>query len=819
MASIPGTEKYGGGMTPKMPSRPQAAQQAASNNGINSTPAAQLQGNDDQSNAPPSLAPPNVPNNGPNYTDVAKADSSTILTDGTAEPFDIGMLKHGMLNGHIKYSWERNKLVKQNTDLRLLACLRMRKGVYSPAELAEIAQSGANSTIYMNIASTKCAALASWLKEILQSPGDRPCGLEPRHIPDLPAPVKQIIFAGVLKQARQMMADAAQAGQPTMSPDDFKQLAYTLHDAMESHVKNQQKAKAQKSAEAMEQQCWQQMDNGGFDQAFAEFIEYISTYPTAFLKGPFGQRKKELKWGPTWKPIVESKSRLAWKAVNPFDVYPAPLARDCQDRDFIERMRLSYNDIFECIGVEGYDEEAIRWCLEKHQGGMLRNWIWTDAERTRLENDTTFDWFCKDDLVDALHYWGAVEGSKLTAWGIKEHDGQALDPVKRYEVDAIQIGTRIIRCVINGDPLGRRPYRAASYEEVPGSIWGRGTPELCMAQQDACNAAARAVINNMGISSGPMVGINVDRIPPNEKVTQLFPWKIIMFNRDEAGGSGTANPPITFFQPQSNAAELLQVYDKFEEKADDATGIPKYSYGDEKVAGAGATLGGLSMLMGAAARRIRRAIANIDMKVTSETVFDVFVWCMLHIDDPQIKGDCQVVAKGSAALLIKEQMQQGRQVAMQLALSNPLVQQFIGYKGIADLLREYFKGLHLPADFIPEGAELDKVIAGIQAKAQMMASPPEPIVNQQTAIAAENIKKAAKIDGEQIKARSNILINRMKLGLPMVSAQDIEDMYDPPPPQSAMEGPPMPGMPQQGQPQMPPPRPQGSGAGISGGLG
>jgi hypothetical protein len=82
---------------------------------------------------------------------------------------------------------------------------------------------------------------------------------------------------------------------------------------------------------------------------------------------------------------------------------------------------------------------------------------------------------------------------------------------------------------LNYDPLGRKPYYLTSFEKVPGRIDGNGVADLCMDAQNMCNAAARALANNMGISSGPQVGVNVSRLPAGEDITQMYPWKIWQF--------------------------------------------------------------------------------------------------------------------------------------------------------------------------------------------------------------------------------------------------------------------------------------------------
>lgn len=667
---------------------------------------------------------------------------------------DPAYVKHGMIVRTGKANWEKNKYAKIVTDGRLLKCLRMARGEYSAGETALLAATGANSTIYMKIAAVKCAALASWLQEILLSPGDRPVGLEPRHLPKLPDPVRDAVQKHAFAQARQRMVQAFSQGQPPMDQESFAILAMSIRDELEDEVKYEYRQRAQKASEKMEDCVLRQMDDGGFDQALRDFTEHFSRYMTAFLKGPYEKRQKTLTWGPNWQPVVEDKPKLSWRSVPPFDIYPPAMARSPQDGCFIERMRLSFSDLFDCIGIEGYDDDAIRWALSTHQSGLLKNWIWTDAERARLENDATYSWFAQDDLIDALHCWDSVAGSVLMQWGVKGD----IDPQKQYEVDYIIIGARCVRLAINNDPLGRRPYYCASYEANPDSIWGlNAVPELCEASQDACNAAARAIINNMGIASGPQVWIDTDRVAPGEVVTQLYPWKVWQFNKPDPGQTGAAATPMQFFQPDSVVQELMAVYKTFKQESDDTTGIPAYSYGDEQVQGAGSTMGGLSMLMGAAARRVRRAIGAIDFGVIMGTTFDVFVWCMRNIDDPQIKGDCVVVPRGSAALLIKEQMQQGRQMALQIALNNRIIQLFLGGRGIAELVKGWFAGVHMP-NLIPDGPELEKRIEMVD---QMLANPAPPPaqIQAQAKLQIEQGKDKTRRDVEAGKIKKDLLIH------------------------------------------------------------
>jgi hypothetical protein len=288
---------------------------------------------------------------------------------------------------------------------------------------------------------------------------------------------------------------------------------------------------------------------------------------------------------------VVAEAEPAWVAVNPFDCYPAPEAESCQEGDFIERIRMTRADLYACIGTPGYDEAAIRKVLADHGSGALRAWLWSDAERRMLEG-ATHDVWIPEHLVDALHFWGSVEGRTLIDYGLC---AGVDDPLAYYEVDAVLIGAEVIRCEINDDPLGRRPYHNASYDPVPGAFWGNSIYELMKDCQAMVNACARALNANLGLASGPMMGIDVAQLAAGQDPKALRPLQVIQLDRSRAQAAAS---PIEWYQADSRATELLAIIDRFEQKADDLTGIPKYSEGAAQASGAGATFGGLSMLMG-----------------------------------------------------------------------------------------------------------------------------------------------------------------------------------------------------------------------------
>ena len=285
------------------------------------------------------------------------------------------------------------------------------------------------------------------------------------------------------------------------------------------------------------------------------------------------------------------------------------------------------------IGLDGYDEEKIREVLRNCDYSTVALADFDEWQREQLESSSYF-YNADNGMLTGYHFWGSVPGKSLREWGVIYSD---LDDEKYYEVDAILIGDTVIRAVINDDPLGRRPYHAACWDSIPGSFYGIALPEQMEEHQRIVNTAARSIVENMALSSGAQVTVFVDQLPPGEQLTTIMPKKIWQVRAPLAGNGSTK--PIDFFVPPSVAPELMGILEAFENKSDDVTNVPRYSYGNEKIGGAGSTATGLGMLMSSAAKGIRRALSQIDTYVIKPIVHQTFTQLMLYDPDPKIKGD------------------------------------------------------------------------------------------------------------------------------------------------------------------------------------
>lgn len=626
------------------------------------------------------------------------------LEERQNQPVIIGLV------GYLRECWNAARIAKNPIELKMLKGLRQRNGEYEEDKLRMIRAQG-GSEIYMMITEVKCRAAESWLRDILLDTGMPPWDLAATPIPEL-SPTQEREIQQLLAQ-RVLSIVQIDGRAPTQAEiAEMRELA-----AQEYRFAIMQAAQAK--ADKMADKISDQFAQGGWEGAFNDFITDLVTYPAAFVKGPVVRRQRALGWKtlPTGQTVAEPIERLGpeYERVDPFRIYPEPGITHINEGYLFEHHPLTRMDLADLIGVPGYDEAAIRKVLEIGNG---QSWVNSAMQPGKDEAERKFYTEMRPtEVFDALEFWGKVSGRMLLEWGMSEED--ITDPDKEYDANVWVVGNYVIKAVLNYDPLGEKPYSKTSFIKCPGAFWGKGIPEIIEDLQNVCNAAARALVNNMGIASGPQVEVNLERIPPNEDITQLAPWKIWQVTNDPVGSSA---PAVRFTQPDSRAAELMGVYEKFSRLADDHSGIPAYIYGDTDVQGAGRTSSGLSMLMGAAGKSIRQVVMHIDMDVVKPVVTRQFVYNMRYDEDESIKGDVEVVAKGAINLATKETVNV-RRIEFLNATANEFDMPIIGQDGRAAVLREVAKGLQMPVDDIVPSRE--KAAANARRQAMIAAAQPQ----------------------------------------------------------------------------------------------
>jgi hypothetical protein len=611
------------------------------------------------------------------------------------------------LAAYVEQSWQEAKNAKTTIEDVMLLSLRQRHGVYAPDKISKIREMG-GSEVYMLLTATKCRAAEAWIEDILRPVAEQPWQVMPTPIPELPQEVMQEIEQNVAGVRSEVLSQAVAAKEQIPSAlleAEIQAYAEETRDAVLKEIKDE----AEKRAERMSAKIADQLVEGGWHDAFWAVIYDLVTLKAGILKGPVLRYRKRKKWGQDengkWVVEVENKLVPEFERVSPFDMYPAPGSRGVNDDFLIERHRLQRKDLVALIGVPGYNDQKIRQALTDYGRGGNREELPPDAERRIYEqgdqDSVNIKW------IEALQFWGSVPGLYLQEWGF-EGD---IDANMEYEIDAWKVGNHVIRAVLNPDKLDRKPYNISGYEKIPGSFWYKGAPELMADLQDMCNSTARALANNAVFASGPMVEIDLERIP--DGTTNIYPWKIFESRNRQMNDS----PAVRYYQPKMIVDGLLKAFEFFMTMAEDQTGIPRWAHGNSNLGGAGGTSSGLSMLMTAATRGMKKVVGHID-EIIEGAISRLYDYNMLYDPDESIKGDCNVSARGTSALVEKEQKTM-RRTEFLAATGNPIDVQLVGLKNRSKMIMQQAKDLGLDIDEIEDLEAMMKQVAE-QLQAQAM---------------------------------------------------------------------------------------------------
>ena len=621
----------------------------------------------------------------------AQNSLSAYKLDGTPEeqPSSIEneALQTGMA-GFIKDQFQRAQDHKRDIGIekRLLRNLSAYKCEYTAEERALL---DAGTEVYIGICSLKARAAQSWLRDIILNNIEKPWTIDDTPIPDLPETAKE--------QVLDMLVGELQ-GLTTI--EDIRDRAKELKNV----ALDQAKELAEKAVRKMEVVIEDQLEDNEFHATFSSCIEDITVYPSVFVRGPYNRTKKIATWKGN-KFGAEEKTIPDCRVINPFDAYPSPTSTTAKDGEFfIERARLQPSTLYNSIGVKGFDEVNIRRALSNYCDGYSLD-LAIDASRDKLEEvdqGTTK----KSTTVDTIIYNGLVPGKWLI-----EHHVLVKDPQKHYEAEVWVAGDYVIKATLNPDITDTRPIHSTSYIKVNRNVWGQSVIDLVYDTQRICLASVRSLVRNMAFASGPFGEADATRLADGQDPRDITPLKIFLVTPDLTGAS--QGPVFRFEKIDSIANELIGVFERFMKVADDLSGVPAYVLGNPQVAGAGRTMGGLSMLMGNAAKGIKNVQLNIDKNIIAPLITGFYMYNMITSDDLSIKADAKVSARGATGLLQRE-LSQARLVEI-LNTLGPFIPIWDKMPdGLKILLREILKQTGLPVDDIiadPKAKQvlLDKV--------------------------------------------------------------------------------------------------------------
>jgi hypothetical protein len=608
------------------------------------------------------------------------------------------------LAGYIKGQFEifrNHRNTVNGWSERLLSALRTFNGQYDPQKLQDLKKFN-GSEIYARLIAQKCRAASSLLRDVYLGE-DRPWAIRPSADPDIPQNILQNIDQLMQSEAQQVTQH--QQGKPPDPSDTAERKRALLESAKEAAKK-----KAVEQARDSEDKIEGLLREGGFYHALAEFLVDLPIFPFACLKGPVVKVIPAVVWPEGGgQPTVVQQPTLTWNRVSPFDLWFTPGVADIENANVIEKLRITRAELNDLLDLPGYNQDEVKAVLDEYgRGGLYDNWDTTDAERAVLESRENPAWN-RSGLISMMEFNGNVQGRVLQEYGLA-----VPDELRDYSIQAWVVGSHVIKAHLSPSPRQRHPYFITSFEKVPGTPIGNGLTDLLSDLQDAANSTLRSLINNLSIASGPQVVVNDSRLSPEENGEDMYPWKRWHVRNDPVGDNKSL--PITFFQPQSNAQQLISVFQEFVSISDDVSAIPKY-VGGQAGSGAGRTASGLAMLMGNASKILQTVSANIDRDVLETALMQLGDLIMLTDTSGLLTGEEKITVQG-VNVAIQRETQRQRQIEFAQATQNPVDMKIIGLKGRANIIRSIAATIGMGSDIVPPEDVIEKMEAQQQQQQQ-----------------------------------------------------------------------------------------------------
>jgi len=629
------------------------------------------------------------------------------------------------LAAYVRSCWMRAYTYKQPVHRKLIENLRNFNSEYEPGKLFEIRKLK-GSEQFLSLISTKCIAAIAWLNDIFDQPNKLPWNIEPTPMPELPIEMETRIRHMVLQEVVGIVNQYA-----AMSGQNPNEMIEQFLPQIRKRVHRKLYEKAEEGVDELKLLMSDQLVEGGWYAAFKECLFDMVVYKSAILKGAIFRRVRRFSRGIDttsggYVNRIQSVIVPTFERRSPFSIYPAPDSTGVNDSYLCDLFPLNLKQLYDLIGVEGFNEEAIRRVLNQYRSGGLREWAVTDTEVQRLIQGGMY---LDTDKVDVVEYWGDIHGQFLLDWGLTPDD--IPDKDRRYDVCVWLIGNEVIKAMLNPNPLGLKPYSVSSYVPMPGAFWGRGLPELIEDLQQICNALVRAIVNNAGMSSAPMVEYDTDRVAGFDQT--LYPMKAI-----ESTSRQMETAAVRFYQPRLTAMQLMQVLQQFIRIADQYS-LPSYAHGDTQVGGAGKTASGLSMLMGSANRVVKNVVKNADVIVRNSIKLLYYFNAYYNADKLSFVGDVNVVAQGITSMLKSEQMAVRKQEFLAVT-NNPTDLQIVGIEGRKALLKDVAESIDIDAlaKVFPQIDEIDGLKAELE---QLMTEQREEAIRLVTS-AQDKVKGA-----------------------------------------------------------------------------
>lgn len=525
------------------------------------------------------------------------------------------------------------------------------------------------STVFVPMTRPYVDIAAARISDMYMPTDDRNWDGEPTPIPELvkalddntpvpppPPGIQQAPGQGLMTQAMQGAGMGAQPPQPVAAPmpaaapqvnpqaavamptapgQNQPAPASAIEPAKPKTVADQAQAIIHEAEERWKKARTQIDDwltESAYNAELRKVIHDMARIGTGILKGPFPQAKtaKAVRRTPQGFAIeIEQKIVPGSKRIDPWRFFPDPACGEdvntgshVFEQDFINRSKL--RDLKK--GELGYIPSQIDVCLEE---GPINATTGTKKSQKNNRNEA--------DLFEIWYFEGQVEWQDMQDAGC-DCAGQKGDV---FHATVTMVNDRVVKAALAHLDTGGFTYDVSIWQRKSGLWIGDGVGRQGRTAQQGLNAAVRNLMDNAGQSSRPHKVVNRAAIMPGAD-----PWTWLM--RGDADVKDVSHA-MMFFSVPSMQAELMNIIQYYKQMFEDSTGLPMLLQGQQGAAPE--TVGGMEMLQNNAGIVPRNIVRTLDDRITEPHIGRYYEYLLIHGEDDSAKGDFNLHARGSSALM------------------------------------------------------------------------------------------------------------------------------------------------------------------------
>lgn len=465
------------------------------------------------------------------------------------------------------------------------------------------------STVVLNITKPYVNAFASKIIDMRLRNDDRAWAFKPTPVPELE------------EQKTQKHMGLVKDGQPVIVTEDGEQRQATVSDLAARAMEKASKAatRAQKQVDDwLVESCW--------GSEARQIIDDMARIGTGVLKGPYPERRIYPVYTNGAMNRIE-KIEPRSKRISVRNLFPDPACGEdvhagdyLWERDYLTAKQL--RDLKDMGPISGYIAGQIDAVLS--EGPRLPEVEYDQSKPMDPDPGQS------SRPYQIWYYYGVLNKEDIEATGCDCGEEEPSVPVI-----VAMVNHRVIRASRNPLDNGKFPFDVVPCSRREGHWAGIGVGRDLRTPQRIATGATRAMMENAGLSSKPILALMQGLLVPADGNNTLYGGKVFIIPKGV--DIAEAKNAIWSFQIESRQAENMNIIQFALKQAENVTGLPMILQGQQ---GQAPDLVGVVEILDNNASTVANRVAKMfDDNLLEPHIGRYYDWLMQYGDDDEMKGD------------------------------------------------------------------------------------------------------------------------------------------------------------------------------------